>query len=87
MFRELDIRGAEGSIRWGYLPAMTFGPWRIEGGSDGGTLTAQIVSCDEFRLAQEPLVAVVPAGRATWRWSVSDLQVNGVTLTARVTRQ
>jgi len=49
-------------------------------------LTAQIVSVDEFRMQQRPLVVVVPAGRAEWRWSVTDLQISGTTLTASVVR-
>jgi hypothetical protein len=82
----LTIEGHAGQIKWSYLPAVTFGPFRFEGDGTGGTLTAQIVSCDNFRVNQRPLVAVVPAGRATWQWSVSDLQISGSTLTARVVR-
>jgi hypothetical protein len=86
MFRNLKVEGHEGQIKWAYLTAVTFGPFRFEGDDRGGTLTAQIVSCDNFRVNQHPLVAEVPAGRATWRWSVSDLQISGGTLTARVAR-
>jgi hypothetical protein len=86
----LHIKGPEGQIRYVYLPAITFGPWTYEGdpGNPGsGTLKAQIVSCDEYRMSQRPLIAVVPVGRATWRWSVSDLQIDGTALTANVVRQ
>ena len=86
MFRNLTLEGYEGQIKWSYLTAVTFGPFRFEGDDRGGTLTAQIVSCDEYRMHQHPLTAVVPAGRATWQWSVSDLQISGTTLTARVVR-
>ena len=82
----LSICGAQGEIRWSYLPAVVFGPWTFEGGAGEGTLTAQIVSRDEFRLQQAPLVVVVPAGRATWRWSVRDLQISGDRLTVSVAR-
>jgi hypothetical protein len=82
----LNATGHEGQIKWSYLPAITFGPWRYEGQGSTGTLTAEIVSCDEFRVSQKPLVAVVPMGRAEWRWSVRDLQVHGSSLTASVER-
>jgi hypothetical protein len=87
----LSLRGAHGEVRWEYLPAVTFGPWSYEADGDvpgSGTLHAQVVRCDEFRVQQQPLVVVVPAGRASqWRWSVLDLQISGDTLTARVSRQ
>lgn len=87
MFQSIRITGHEGQVRWSYLPAVIFGPWSFDGNGKGGTLTAQIVSRDEFRLQQRPLVVVVPAGRAQWRWSVTDLQISGTTLTATVVRQ
>lgn len=88
MFDSLKVQGREGQIRWVYLPAIVFGPWSFRGdGNSGGTLTAQIVSVDQFRVQQKPLVAVVPAGRAEWRWNVSDLQISGTTLTASLVRQ
>ncbi len=82
----LTAQGHEGQIKWSYLPAITFGPWRYEGEGSTGTLTAEIVSCDEYRVQQTPLVAIVPMGRAEWRWSVRDLQVHGSSLTASVER-
>lgn len=82
----LTANGHEGTIKWSYLPAVTFGPWRYESHGASGTLTAEIVSCDEYRVTQTPLVAVVPMGRAEWRWSVRDLQIHGSSLTASVER-
>jgi len=78
--------GKAGTIKWSYLPAVVFGPWSFHGEGGGGTLTAQIVSFDEYRVSQRPLTAVVPAGRVEWRWSVTDLQISGTTLTATVVR-
>lgn len=83
----LSITGHEGELRWVYLPAVIFGPWSFTGDMVGGTLTARVVSCDEFRMQQRPLAAVVPMGRAEWRWSVIDVQISGDTLTANVARQ
>lgn len=85
----LSLRGSHGEVRWSYLPAITFGPWRFESDGDSsgsGTVHAQVVRCDEFRMHQSPLIAVVPMGRAEWRWSVRDLQVSGDTLTINVAR-
>lgn len=87
MFTSFNVQGTEGEIRWVYLPAVVFGPWKYEGQGTTGTLTAQVVSRDEFRIGQRPLVAIVPMGRATWRWSVINLQISGTTLTAHVVRQ
>jgi hypothetical protein len=87
MPNSLKLSGPEGQIRWVYLPAVVFGPWQFSGDGKSGTLTAQIVSCDEFRVQQRPLVAVVPAGRSVWRWAVSDLQISGTELTASLVRQ
>ncbi len=87
MFQSLSITGHQGQIRWEYLPAVTFGPWSMTGHGTVGTLKAQIVSVNEFRVKQTPLVAVVPAGRAEWRWSVRNLQISGSSLTATVERQ
>ena len=83
----LHIKGPEGQVRWVYLPAITFGPWKFDGDFQSGTLHAQIVSRDDFRMQQRPLVVVVPVGRAQWRWSVADLQINGTELVASVVRQ
>jgi len=87
MFQALKITGVEGQVRWVYSPAIIFGPWSITAHGSAGTLTAQIVSVNEFRVRQHPLVVVVPAGRAEWRWTVRDLQISGSTLTATLERQ
>lgn len=83
----VSIKGHQGEIRWVYLPAITFGPWSYSGEKGSGTLTAQVVSCDEYRMRQRPLVAVVPVGRSEWSWSVTDLQFSGTTLIASLVRQ
>lgn len=87
MFTSFKVQGIEGQIKWGYLPAVVFGPWTYEGHGSTGTLTAQVVSSNEFRLVQKPLVAVVPMGHATWCWSVIGLQISGSTLIASLERQ
>ena len=84
---KLSLTGHDGTLRWGYRTAATLGPWRYDGHWDSGTLTAQVVRCDEYALAQAPLVAVAHMGRAIWKWSVTSLQINDATLTVSVARQ
>lgn len=86
MKNSITAKGHYGELRWVYHSACRFGPWSYVGEGRTGTLTAQIVSVDEYRVQQTPLVAVVPAGRAEWRWNVTDLQINGATMTATVAR-
>lgn len=83
----LTAQGPTGQVRWGYLPALTFGSWRFEGGNTGTITTSQVLDCDEFRIEQRPLVVIVPMGRAEWRWSVESLSRSGDTLTLGVSRQ
>ena len=83
----LNLSGHEGLLRWGYRTAAQLGSWRYTGAGDSGTVTAQIVSSDEFCLEQAPLIAVMPMGRAVWRWAVTSLSINGSTLTFSVARQ
>lgn len=87
MFTSFKVQGVQGQICWGYLPAVVFGPWTYEGHGKTGTLTAQVVSSHEFRLKQKPLEAIVPVGRAEWRWSVNTLQISGTELVASLVRQ
>jgi hypothetical protein len=81
MANKVTIRGQAGEVRWGYYPAASLGPWTVE----GDTLTAAIVSVDEFRASQRPLSFVVnrQTGPA-WVWTVESLQISGSTLTASV---
>lgn len=78
----MTLRGATGEIRWGgYLPAVIFGPWRLE--TDGeAMLTGTVVSVDEYRVTQVPLSAVVQIGRQRLTYPVVDLQISGGIVTA-----
>lgn len=78
----MTIRGATGEVRWVYLTAVTFGPWRLE--TDESTLTGTLVSADDYRVTQGPLVAVVMVGRQRLTWPVEDLQISGQTVTVRL---
>lgn len=76
------IKGVTGEVRWSYLPAVVFGPWTIETTSTGGTLDAEIVSCDAYRAAQTPLNIAVRVGRQTLTFPVEQLDTTGPRLTA-----
>lgn len=75
----MTIRGATGEVRWAYLPAVIFGPWRVE--TDESTLVGTVVSVDDYRVTQAPLVAVVTVGRKRLTWPVKDLQISGTVVT------
>lgn len=76
------ITGAAARLDWGYYPAAVLGAWTATKDAAGVvTVTATIVSSDTFRLSQQPLVFVAPTG---WRWAVSELQITGVALSARL---
>ena len=77
----MTLRGATGEVRWVYLPAVVFGPWRIETGEES-TLTGSLVSVDDYRVTQSPLVAVVNVGRQRLTWPIKDVQISGETVTA-----
>lgn len=78
----MTLRGATGEVRWSYLTAVTFGPWRIE--TDESTLTGTLVSVDGYRATQAPLVAAVMIGRKRLTWPIEDLQISGERVTARL---
>lgn len=80
----MTIRGATGEIKWAYMAAAVFGPWRIETDENESTLTGTLVSVDDYRVAQAPLVAVVTVGRQRLTWPVHSLQISGATVTAHL---
>lgn len=79
----MTFKGQAAEVRWGYHPAAQLGAWSLERKDGHGTFRARIVSHDEFRMHQQPLVVVVP-GQSQWRWPLTDVQMSGSTLTARV---
>jgi hypothetical protein len=80
----MTYRGATGEIRWAYLAAAVFGPWRLEFENEHGELTGTIVSVDGYRVTQAPLHAVLTVGRQRLTYPIISLQVNGSTLSAQV---
>jgi hypothetical protein len=80
------MRGQEGEVRWGYHCASTLKDWTFTADPGaGGTVTANVVTHDDFKVSQRPLTFVVtrPSGQQ-WRWPIQSLQIVGRSLTARV---
>ena len=78
----LELKGAEGEIRWVYTTAAVVGPFRLEADRAGGTLTADIVSVDDYKITREPLTFVVRKAGKPWIWPVSNIRIVGTSLTA-----
>ena len=72
MFKSLTVRGATGSIVWGYRPAAILRTWAIAR-SEPGTpwqLTARVQSSDVVALRQLPLIFTAPRRGGLWCWPV-----------------
>lgn len=66
----MRLSGFTGEVRWSYLVAATFGPWTLT----NHELSGQIVSCDEYRITQKPLIVVVRIGRQELSYPVVQVQ-------------
>ena len=75
-------QGPSGQIVLSYLTAAVFGPWSFDGGPQGGTLRASVVSVDPYRITQTPLSVSIHLGTTTWRRPVVDLTITGSSLVA-----
>ncbi len=76
--------GDGGEIKWAYHTAAALGSWSISTDSLGRvTLTAKVVSHDNFKASQQPLTFQVPrpSGQA-WSWPIETLQINDTSVTA-----
>jgi hypothetical protein len=80
----MTYRGATGEIRWAYLAAAVFGPWRLDFDGEQGELAGTLVSVDGYRVSQAPLNAILTIGRQRLTYPIINLQVNGSALTAQV---
>ena len=75
------FRGAAAELRWGYHQAAVLASWEM---GPGGTVTAKVVSKDDFKVTQAPLTFVVPHANGKWVYTVNSLQITGQTLTASI---
>jgi len=81
MAHRVEIRGADGELRWGYQRAVALRDFHVTREPTGGwSLTGTIAHRDDYAVTQGPLVFCIP-GRG-WRWDVITLQVADSTLTA-----
>src|SRR5688572_1964043 len=56
----IGIKGAEATIKWGYLEAAQLRDWSFTGsGSAGGAVSGTVVTRDAFALTQAPLTLVL----------------------------
>jgi hypothetical protein len=83
----MQVRGATGELRWAYLPACHFGPWRLHTQPGSATLEADVVSADDYRMQQGPLLARLYIGRQTLTYAVEDVTLTGARLSARLGAQ
>lgn len=79
----LSLRGATGSIRWGYHVAAQLRDWTVTPSKDKPwALRASIVTSDAFKVQQRPLTFATKVGVEELALSIQSLQINGTTLTA-----
>ena len=51
----MKLAGIEGEIKWSYMTAASFGPWKVDTHPDGtASLTGGVVSFDPYRVSQAP---------------------------------
>jgi hypothetical protein len=81
----LVITGREGAIRWGYRTIGAVRDWRLATIDGSLTLTATVVTLDEFAASQRPLT--FSARQGMWRWPIDTLQHSHGALTARLGAQ
>jgi len=75
------VRGAAAKLVWGYHEAAVLASWEM---GPGGTVTAMVVSQNDFNVTQAPLKFVVPHANGQWVYTVNSLQITGQTLTASI---
>ena len=66
----MRLSGFTGEVRWSYMVAATFGPWTLI----DRELSGDIVSTDDYRMTQAPLVVVLRIGRQELAYPIVHLQ-------------
>jgi hypothetical protein len=69
----MRLSGFTGEVRWSYMVAATFGPWTLI----DHELSGEVVSVDDYRTSQDPLVVVLRMGRHELSYPVVNLQFTG----------
>ena len=79
---EVNVTGVSGLLKWGYYEAATVGAWTLTSEAGVRTLSATLVKSDAFRVSQRPLRFVATRDDASWVLPVTELQIEGASLTA-----
>lgn len=78
---QIALRGVSGEIRWSYHRAASLTSWTME----GRQLSATVTEADAFRLAQAPLLFIVPRPKGhAWSWPIASVRIDGTTLHAEL---
>lgn len=80
----MTITGHTATLEHGYYEAAVLERWTFIGDRNGGTVTAQAVVTDAFRMTQTPLTIVTTIGRDRYRWPIQAMQCDGVAFSATV---
>lgn len=72
----MQIRGATGEVKWSYLTAAIFGPWRLETTPDGATLDGTLVTFDAYRIKKEGLIVSVAVGRSRLLYPIRTVDIH-----------
>ena len=79
----MRLAGIEGEIKWSYMTAARFGPWKVDTHPDGtASLTGGVVSIDPYRVSQAPLKARLWIGNHTQTRPIVTLQITAESITA-----
>ena len=85
MGNTLTIRGREALLRWGYHTAATLAAYEMTGTGATATVTAKVVSADNFKLQQQGLTFRIPRQNGPhWDYAVQSLHVADATVTVTV---
>lgn len=85
IFKQLKVRGAAGSLLWGFADAAKVRTWTISRQERDWRLVAAVERVDAFRVRQRPLRFTAPRKGGFWCWPViGAVQVDGKQLTARL---
>lgn len=86
MFSSLTLRGAAGSVLWGYRAAVELSAWTIakDAKTGGWVLKGTPARVDTFAARQRPLLFTAPKEGGMWMWAVESLQVGPSAIVAQL---
>lgn len=73
----MQLRGVTGEVKWSYMTAAIFGPWRIETTPTGADLEATLISFDKYRISRENLTVAVMVGRTKLVYPILGVTIHG----------